>query len=326
MSYQPLQNVALSTCWCSHRHHDGYAMLEEIAGLGFQRVELSHGIKLNLVDGIQRALQDGVVEVGSMHNFCPLPNGIQYAAPNAYQPSAANNWELDLWLRYTLRTLEYAKKWGVQNIVLHSGSANFFWGSPERALERWIEQSKLEFTELSADPSFRKRCQRAIKRVHRGFRKIEQRILDQYKKVLVDAEALDLYLCLENREGLEEFPLDCEHCQFIEGFLDSNRIAYWHDVGHAQIKAAYGLLDPQSHLEALAPHLRGFHIHDVSVAGKDHQALGTGIVDFDHLSTFFRPQHQLVLELSPKLTRDEVKSSQDFLCRLLQSVPQLSTG
>jgi sugar phosphate isomerase/epimerase len=109
-------------------------------------------------------------------------------------------------------------------------------------------------------------------------------------------------------------------------FPKPSRIAYWHDVGHAQIKAAYGLLDTQSHLEALAPHLRGFHIHDVSAAGKDHQALGTGIVDFDHLATFFRPQHQLVLELSPKLTRDEVKGSQDFLCRLLQSMPQLSTG
>lgn len=322
MSLQLLQNVSLSTCWCSHRHHDGYAMLEEIAGLGFRRVELSHGIKLNLVDGIQKALQDGVVEVGSMHNFCPLPNGIQYAAPNVYQPSAASNWELDLWQRYTLRTLEYAKKWGVQDIVLHSGSARFFWGSPERKLERWIEKSKLEFTELSTDSRFRKKCQRAIKPVRKGFRKIEQRIFDQYEKVLADAEVLDLYLCLENREGLEEFPLDSEHCQFIEGFTESNRIAYWHDVGHAQIKAAYGLLDPQAHLEACAPHLRGFHIHDVSATGQDHQALGSGIVDFDHLATFFRPEHQLVLELSPKLTRDEVKSSQQFLYHLLQSLPQ----
>lgn len=322
MSQQLLQKVSLSTCWCSHRHHDGYAMLEEIAELGFRRVELSHGIKLNLVEGIQRALQDGVVEVSSMHNFCPLPNGIQSAAPNVYQPSSASDWELASWQRYTLRTFEFAHSWGVQDIILHSGSAHFFWGSPERKLGRWIEQSKLEFVELATDPTFLKKRQQAIKRVQRAMRKIELRVAQQYEAVLPEALDRDLYLCLENREGLEEFPLDSAHLSFVQRFAEPSRIAYWHDVGHAQIKAAYGLLDLQTHLEGLAPYLRGFHIHDVSASGQDHQALGSGIVDFDHLLRFFRPEHHFVLELSPKLSRDQIKSSQEFLCQRLQALPE----
>ena len=321
MSHQVLQKVSLSSCWCSHRHHDGYAMLEEMAELGFRRVELSHGIKLNLVDGINRALQDGVVEVGSMHNFCPLPNGIQSAAPNAYQPSSTIDGELALWERYTLRTFDFAQAWGVQDIILHSGSARFFWGSPERKFERWIERSKLDFLDLALDPVFLKKRQKVMHRVQRAFCKIEERVANQYKKVLTKASDQDLYLCLENREGLEEFPLDSEHLNFIERFDDSSRLAYWHDVGHAQIKAAYGLLDPQSHLQSLAPYLRGFHIHDVSASGQDHQALGTGIVDFDHLMHFFRADQQFVLELSPQLSADQVKSSRDFLCQRLQELP-----
>lgn len=321
MSHHYLQNVALSTCWCSHRHYDGYAMLEEIAGLGFRRVELSHGIKLSLVEGIERALQDGVVEVSSMHNFCPLPNGIQYAAPNLYQPSSANVYELDLWLRYTLRTLEFAQSWGVRDIISHSGSVRFFWSSPKRQLERWIEHSKLAFTELLGDLTFQKKSQKAIRRVQRAFRKIEDRIAQQYEKVLPELVKRDLFLCLENREGLEEFPLDSEHLAFIEHFSQPSRIAYWHDVGHAQIKAAYGLLDLDMQLQKMSPHLRGFHIHDVSNDGEDHQALGTGIVDFDHLLRFFKPEHHLVLELSPRLSRDDVKRSQDFLRQRLQALP-----
>lgn len=321
MSRQHLQNVSLSTCWCSHRHHDGYAMLEEMAGLGFRRVELSHGIKLNLVEGIERALRDGVVEVSSMHNFCPLPNGIQQAAPNVYQPSSSSDCELDLWQRYTLRTFEFAQTWGVRDIISHSGSARFFWSSPKSQLKRWIAHSKLAFTELSADPIFQKKRQKAIRRVQRAFRKIEERVAVQYEKVFPELVERDLYLCLENREGLEEFPLDSDHLAFIERFSKPSRIAYWHDVGHAQIKAAYGLLDTHTHLQEMSPYLRGFHIHDVSAAGDDHQALGTGIVDFDHLLRFCRPEHHCVLELSPQLSRDEVKASQDFLYQRLQALP-----
>jgi hypothetical protein len=36
--------IAFSTCCNSHRHKNGYDMLEEIAGLGFEWAELSHGI------------------------------------------------------------------------------------------------------------------------------------------------------------------------------------------------------------------------------------------------------------------------------------------
>ena len=44
--------LSLSTCWCSHRHTDGYEMLAEMADLGFEYVELSHGIRISLVEGI----------------------------------------------------------------------------------------------------------------------------------------------------------------------------------------------------------------------------------------------------------------------------------
>ena len=83
--------LALSTAWCSARHTDGYAMLQEMADLGFKHVELSHGIRITLVPGILKALQEGVIKVSSLHNFCPLPAGMMHAAPNLFEPSAPAN-------------------------------------------------------------------------------------------------------------------------------------------------------------------------------------------------------------------------------------------
>ena len=55
-------------------------MLREMADLGFQYVELSHGVRLSLVPGILRALDEGFIKVASVHNFCPLPVGVMGAA------------------------------------------------------------------------------------------------------------------------------------------------------------------------------------------------------------------------------------------------------
>ena len=42
---------------------------------------------------------------------------------------------------------------------------------------------------------------------------------------------------LENREGLEELPLDADFAGFLQESLpDSSIYGYWHDTGHAQLK------------------------------------------------------------------------------------------
>ena len=78
-----------------------------------------------------------------------------------------------------------------------------------------------------------------------------------------------------------------------------------------------GLLDHEAHLEAMSGRLAGFHLHDVSVEGRDHQVPGTGLVDFQMIARFVRPEHTLVLELSPKLTAEEVRQSREAILSFL---------
>jgi sugar phosphate isomerase/epimerase len=70
-----------------------------------------------------------------------------------------------------------------------------------------------------------------------------------------------------------------------------------------------GLLKHREHLEKMAPRLLGFHLHDVSADGRDHQAVGSGKIDFEMVSRFWRPEHRLTIELSPRLEPDAVLAS-----------------
>ena len=53
--------LSVSTCWNSGRHTEGIEMLEELLGLGFTRVELGHGIRLSLMEGVQKMVEAGKV-------------------------------------------------------------------------------------------------------------------------------------------------------------------------------------------------------------------------------------------------------------------------
>src|SRR5262245_47363764 len=113
---------SLSTCWNSHRHSDGRAMLREIRELGFEFAELSHGTRISLVPGIIEAVDAGEIKISSVHNFCPLPMGVNHAAPNLYQFSDERPRQRDLAVRHTLKTLEFAQRVQAPVAVLHVGS------------------------------------------------------------------------------------------------------------------------------------------------------------------------------------------------------------
>src|SRR5476651_960958 len=111
--------LSCSTCWNSGRHIDGEAMLEEILGLGFERVELGHGIRLSLMDGIQKMFNKGKVTFSSLHNFCPLPIEITRSSPDCYQFSSHREPERERAVRLSFQTIDFAARLGAPFVVLH---------------------------------------------------------------------------------------------------------------------------------------------------------------------------------------------------------------
>ena len=282
-------------------------MAQEMAGLGFGHIELSHGIRITLVPGLLRAVEEGVVRIGSTHNFCPLPTGVIHAAPNLFEPSASGPREHDQWLRHTKRSLDFAAQVKARVLVCHLGSVHFFWFNPAEKLHAYAAQHA--GTGLAADPAYRAVLAKCLARLRKRMGPFWAQTKASVNEVLAYAAEKGVRLGLENREGFNELPLDEDFSGFLAGFPAASPVGYWHDTGHADLKQTMGLLDHRAHLEKMAPRLIGFHLHDVDADGHDHQAVGSGKIDFEMVSRFWRPEHLLVLELSPRIPVEGVESS-----------------
>jgi len=274
-------------------------MLREISELGFEYAELSHGIRLSLVPGILEAVDKGDIKISSLHNFCPLPLGVTRASPNLYEFSADNSRDRDLAVKHTQRTLEFAARVGAAAVVLHLGSIEMkdYTGKLAALLEHAGQSSK-KFQSLQQDASNAREGKKE---------KFFSRMKDTLRALVPEAQSRGLKLGCENRQALEELPLEADFEEFFRE-IDSPALGYWHDTGHAQIKEHLGIIEHVRFLQTLAPRLEGFHIHDVLFPARDHAAPGTGTINFAALKPFVQPRHIKVFELSPSVPVEAVRT------------------
>jgi sugar phosphate isomerase/epimerase len=273
-------------------------MLREIRELGFEHAELSHGIRMALVPGVLEAVAAGEIKISSLHNFCPLPLGVEVPAPNLYEFSADRSRDRELAIKHTLRTFDFAVRVKAPLVVLHLGSMELkdFGGKLEEMLERGER----------ASPKYDKLLAEAIAKRESRKKGAMDRLYATLKIILPEAEKRGLILGCENREAVEEIPIESDFENFLRDF-DSPNIAYWHDCGHGQIKENLGFIRVPEHLDPLATRLAGFHIHDVQFPARDHCPPGSGMIDYAALKPFVKPEHIKVFELSPRVPVEDAK-------------------
>jgi sugar phosphate isomerase/epimerase len=281
-------------------------MLREVRELGFDHAELSHGTRISLVPGILEAVDAGEIKISTLHNFCPLPMGVNGSAPNLYKFSAEQDRERELAMRHTLKTLEFAERVKAPLVVLHMGSIEM----------RDYNDKLMEMVANGQNdsPKYQALCSEVdMKREAKKERYVE-RAYEFLKRLVPEAEKRGLRLGIENREALEEIPIDSDFPLFFREFT-SPAVAYWHDTGHAQIKENLGFISHVLQLDSLQSRLGGFHIHDVQPPGRDHCSPGTGCIDFAALKPFVKPEHIKVFEFSPKMSVAELKSGVEHVKR-----------
>jgi len=274
-------------------------MLREIRSLGFEYAELSHGIRISLLPGIVEAVEAGEIKISSLHNFCPLPMGVNHAAPNIYQFSSPDRREQENAWRHSVKTIETAARVRAQVVVLHMGSIEM-----KPYTDRMLEMVQKG---LKESPKYAALREEVMEKWEDKKQPYVERASEMLERLSGLAAQHGIKLGVENRQALEEIPLDCDLEMLM---LEFNRptIGYWHDCGHAQIKENLGFIDHRMHLEAMAPRLLGFHVHDVFFPGKDHAAPGSGCVNFEALKPMIKPEQIKVFELSPRLCAEEAAS------------------
>src|SRR5256885_17109235 len=168
--------ISFSTCWNSGRHTAGEEMLREIkTELGFDLIELGHGIRLSLMPGIQQMFNAGEVRFSSLHNFCPLPVEVMGASPDCYQFSAIYPRERERAVKQTLQTIDFAARLGAPFVVLHLGEVRI--GPVTDSLIKLVRNGKLLSREFvrkkirtvekreAVAPPYLERVKEALKRI-----------------------------------------------------------------------------------------------------------------------------------------------------------------
>jgi sugar phosphate isomerase/epimerase len=279
---------------------DGRLMLKEIRDLGFARAELSHGIRVSLLPGIFEAVDSGEIQISTLHNFCPLPIGVDRAAPNLFQFSAPQPRERESAYRHTMKTLETATRVNAPVVVLHLGSveARDYTEKLVSLLERGQKDT----------PKYERLLEEAQRKIEDRKQRHMELVFEMLQRIIPEAASRGIRLGVENREALEELPLDGDLCFFFKELNRPDVVGYWHDTGHAQIKENLGIVHHAMQLSSLAGSLLGFHIHDVHLPASDHRAPGTGVIDWAALKPMVRPEHLKVFEFSPSLPPEAVQA------------------
>ena len=291
--------LSLSTCWNSHRHEDGVHIAHEARALGFEYIEISHGLKVGQLPGLLNEVASGGIKISSIHNFCPSPVEVTLDAPDAYEFTSHRKSDRNRALTLTQRTLETAARCDAQRVVVHLGSV------PMKSITRELEQLTREGKIYS-----RTYTQKKLELVAQRS-KLSQPYIDRAKAAL-DAmiplcEQHRVALGVETRSHYEQVPNETEMLQLMHDYRDCPWIGFWHDFGHVQRKANLGLLDHAQLLSSIAPRLLGCHVHDVEWPAKDHRIPFTGgCVNFDKLLPLLPEGIPLVWELSPSQRRTHV--------------------
>jgi sugar phosphate isomerase/epimerase len=300
---------AFSTCWNSHRHLDGRGMVQEVRALGFEFVELGHGTRLSLLEGVHEAVAANEIKVSSLHNFCPLPLGFLGSAPDCYLPSSRNERERQLAVRHTLRTIDCAASLGAKIVVVHLGLV------PMRDYTRRLLRLSAEGRVNT--PKFQRLCDRALAVRNKKRQKHLDQVHRTLETVLPRARAAGVKLGMETRSGIEEIPDEQEMQQILARF-GADAILYWHDVGHAAMKESLGLMQTESILARFRGQTAGMHLQDFAPPADDHLPPGFGTFEFGRLAAFVTDDMILAWEIHPQWKSDEIREGVKQVHELLR--------
>jgi sugar phosphate isomerase/epimerase len=300
--------LAISTSWNAYRFDDGEKLLFEISQLGFKSIELSFNLSSEMVDEIAHSARRLNINIGSLHNYCPIPDGLsrKQALPDCYSLASLDEEERFLAIKYTKRSIDTASRLGARAVVVHCGRVEV----PDytRQLINLYDQGKNncpEFLEIK-EKMVGERAAVADKFLKQALISIEE--LNAYAKLK------GVLLGIETRFYYREIPNINEIGIILDKFSDS-QVYYWHDTGHAQLMENLGLLKHKDFLERYGRRLIGVHLQDI-FGCQDHLAPSKGQIDFSMLKPYLNKNTLKVIEAHHPATAEELIQSRNFISQV----------
>lgn len=295
---------ALSSRWNVRRHRRGEDLVDEILGLGIRQIEMSYDCTRDILPGVRRKVEEGAVRVTSVHNFCPVPMGVPKGHPELFLFSDPDPDRREKAVRFTADSLRTAASLGAKTVVVHGGYVRMM--NLSRRLLRLEAAGRAGgwWYRVNWNALDRRRERKAPR--HLGW------IEEGLTKLMPVIEETGVVLALENLPSAEAVPNELELDRLIRAF-GANRLGYWHDFGHGQIRQNLGILNHLRMLERMAPHLRGFHVHDLTPPDQDHVPPPEGCLNFAEFRHLVQGGLPLVLELERTATAEQIIRAREFL-------------
>ena len=113
--------LSFSTNWNSARGKSGKQIVQEILDLGFDAIELGHGLNAPMVHEILELRKKIPFVVSSLHNFCPLPPEVLVDQPDCYEFTSPRPGDRERAVRLTFQTIDMAERFEAPVVVVHTG-------------------------------------------------------------------------------------------------------------------------------------------------------------------------------------------------------------
>jgi sugar phosphate isomerase/epimerase len=301
-----LSDLGMSTSWNGAGTDDGRRIVDEIAALGFDRIEVEYRVSEKAIPGIEEALCAGRITVSSVHNFAPLPASGKPSnwGGDTLSLSSPDEQERREAVKLTLRSLDLARGLGARALVLHMGEVDTGRGFFKELAET------VEAEGVASGGAVRIRGEVTRARDSRKAPFLESAVTS-LKELLARSEGSGVTICIENRYFHNQIPLPDEVVD-IKREIPSPALRYWHDLGHAHVEEVLGFSSHLQVVDLLRDQIFGLHIHD-SVFVRDHKAPGTGEIDFKSVLARIPASVIKVLELASSVPADEVRHAIAYL-------------
>ena len=294
--------LSFSTSWNAERGKSGQEIVQEILDLGFDAIELGHGLNAPVVYEMLELRKKIPFVVSSLHNFCPLPPEVLVDQPDCYEFTSPRPGDRERAVRLTLQTIDMAERFEAPFVVVHTGRIRTL--KLTSRLRGLVEEGKF----LSKE--FARTKLEAVKSRESTGGAYARRALECLVEILAYASKKGIRIGIENREHYEAVPSEREFEDFLQ-LLNEPNAGYWHDFGHAQIKQNLALLDHADWLDRMGPRALGCHVHDVKWPFEDHCAPFTGEINYEKLIPKLPKDCLFVFELRPRILREQIVAAAD---------------
>jgi sugar phosphate isomerase/epimerase len=267
-----MNTPALSTMWMQQRFSRVREFVEAGKRLGFEKFELGHVVRPEMLDGLAR--QDA--EFPSIHAPCPSTIGLGHK--EGIVVSSLDEDQRQEAVRLTVKTMDLAEKLGATAVIVHVGHV-------ETGRHINGELRSLYISQQEEAPRFHTLRQQFVEaRAARASLHLEpvRRSLEELTR---EAGQRGLHLAMENRVYYHEIPLPDEARTLLGEF---ETLHYWHDTGHAQVLQNLGFVRHEDWLETFQDRMLGIHLHDV-LGIRDHLVCGLGEIDWRWIVGYLEP-------------------------------------